>query len=166
MIRKASCQHQWKTSSGLRDKMKQNCISWSLIVSHTTKKHDLRLWGFFWWDFFICLFFCCLFGVFFGVFVCIFCFINTKSTFTKFWFSSSSSNCTLTVLQGRNRNHHHCYLSCLKKQENSKSPMSLFTMMLMCDDAKGPSPSYGILLKVFQYYLNSRIWYTAKKKNH
>lgn len=52
MIKKASCQHQWKSSSGLLKKTRQNSIPVSLKVSYTTAsitpyrlttKHDLRL---------------------------------------------------------------------------------------------------------------------------
>lgn len=56
------------------------------------------------------------------------------------------------------------YLIHLQKEETMKSPKGLFTVLLMHDDTKGPTPRYGILLKIFQYFFNNTILYTGK--NH
>lgn len=60
MTKKAPCQQQWKRSSGLQKKTRQNSVPASLIVSYTTAnitlytlttKHDLRLY---WLGFLLC----------------------------------------------------------------------------------------------------------------
>lgn len=111
MIKKASCQHQWKSSSGLLKKTRQNSIPVSLKVSYTTAsitpyrlttKHDLRL---------------CLLG---------FLLYKHETNILKnpdfvrvFFFSFSKW--TLTALQGRNSTHSlplptTCWLNSARKR--------------------------------------------------